>query len=130
MGVRNLTAGTLHPVVASVLGRRRADGRRELARNPLALKQLAWHLDCAEHLLRESGYGRADVLITPKGRGPGVVLELKVIGRRETAETALESALEQLRRRDYAGELRAAHASPIHQMGVVFDGKRCWVAAV
>jgi hypothetical protein len=81
---------------------------------------------------RESGYGRADVLITPKGPGPGVVLELKVIDHdlEETAETALESALDQLRTRDYAAELRAADASPIHQMGVVFDGKRCWVAAV
>ncbi len=36
----------------------------------------------------------------------------------------------QLRERDYAAELRAAGADPVHQIGVVFDGKRCWVGAL
>jgi hypothetical protein len=79
---------------------------------------------------REAGYGRADVLVFPRAPGPGVVLELKVITRRDTPETAMARALAQLRDRAYAAELRAAGADPVHALGVVFDGKRCWVEAV
>ena len=39
-------------------------------------------------------------------------------------QSALFRALSQLRERDYAADLRAASASPIHEMGIVFDGKR------
>jgi len=77
---------------------------------------------------RESGYGRADVLIRPKQAGrPGVVLELKVLEEDETVEHALKAALEQLRDRQYATELRAAGADPVHELAVVFDGKRARV---
>ncbi len=81
---------------------------------------------------REAGYGRADVLVSPRDPGAGVVLELKVIDEEdaETPETALQAALSQLRDRDYAAELRAAGADPIHQLGAVFDGTRCWVDAL
>jgi hypothetical protein len=78
---------------------------------------------------RESGYGRYDVMILPRTPGqPGIVLELKVLDkrRRETPKKALDSALRQLEERDYAAELRARGASPIHQMGIVFEGKRVW----
>ena len=78
---------------------------------------------------RESGYGRADVLITPRKPGPGAVLELKVIDtdKNETPEQAAESALQQVVEREYASEVEAAGAKPVWQYGVVFDGKRCWV---
>jgi hypothetical protein len=79
---------------------------------------------------REAGYGRADVLITPRTPGPGAVLEFKRITPRETAETALDKAVAQLRDRDYAAEVRAAGATSVHSYGVVFDGKRCWVREV
>jgi hypothetical protein len=78
---------------------------------------------------REAGFGRADVLIFPRIEGAtGAVLGLKVVTRRETPETALDNALSQLRTRDYAAELRAAGASTVLALGVVFDGKRCWAA--
>jgi hypothetical protein len=78
---------------------------------------------------RESGFGRADVLIRPRQAGrPGVVLELKVPQEGETVEHALHSALEQLRDRQYAIELQAAGASPVLELAVVFDGKRARVA--
>jgi Predicted AAA-ATPase/PD-(D/E)XK nuclease superfamily len=81
---------------------------------------------------QESGYGRCDVLITPRVPGqPGVVLELKVRDDRrgETVEQALERALDQLAARDYAASLRTRGAAPVHELAVVFDGKRVFVRA-
>lgn len=87
------------------------------------------HLDATHRVTsnREAGYGRADLLVVPRVPGPGAVLELKVVGRRETPEEALERAVTQLRERDYAAEVRAAGATAVHQYAVVFDGKRCWL---
>lgn len=79
---------------------------------------------------REAGHGRADVLIAPRDPGTGVVLELKVVGKRETPEQALARAATQLRTRRYDVELAAVGARPIHQYAIVFDGKRCWVQQV
>ena len=79
---------------------------------------------------RESGFGRYDVAVIPKQVGkPGVVLELKRIEDEdgETRDEALDAALEQLASRAYRTEVEAAGADPIHEYGVVFDGKRVWV---
>jgi hypothetical protein len=79
---------------------------------------------------RESGFGRCDVMVLPKAAGqPGVVLELKRVDTDagETVEKALAAALAQIRERDYAAELRARGAAPIHEMAAVFDGKRAYV---
>ncbi len=76
---------------------------------------------------RESGYGRPDVLISPpQADWPGVVLEFKAIPnhRRDNFEPALHIALQQMREQDYAAELRAVGAQPIHEFAVVFAGKR------
>jgi hypothetical protein len=81
---------------------------------------------------RESGFGRCDVMVLPKAAGqPGVVLELKRVDgeRGETKDKALAAALRQIRKRDYAAELRERGASPIHEMAAVFDGKRAYVRA-
>lgn len=81
---------------------------------------------------QESGYGRCDVMITPRVAGqPAVVLELKVRDERrgETVEQALERALEQLATRDYAARLRTRGATPVHELAVVFDGKRAYARA-
>ena len=80
---------------------------------------------------RESGFGRADVLIRPRKPGqPGVVLELKVPRRGETPEQALLAAARQIRDRRYAAELTAAGATPVQELCLVFDGKRAWVRRV
>jgi hypothetical protein len=76
---------------------------------------------------RESGQGRYDVMVLPRKAGdPGVVMELKVRNKkkRETMKSAVAAALKQIRDRDYAAELRSVGASPIHEMGIVFDGKQ------
>jgi Predicted AAA-ATPase/PD-(D/E)XK nuclease superfamily len=74
---------------------------------------------------RESGKGRSDVMIRPTRPGnPGVVLELKVARPgKKTLDQALAEGLAQLQGMDYAAELRAAGAVPVHAFAVAFDGK-------
>lgn len=95
---------------------------------------LLLHLDATHRVRsnRESGYGRADVLVTPRTPGPGCVLELKVIDADydETVQSALDAAAAQLVAREYAAEVRDGGATVVHQFAVVFDGKRCWVRVV
>jgi hypothetical protein len=79
---------------------------------------------------RESGYGRCDVMVLPKTAGePGVVLELKRVDaeRGESKERALTLALAQIKKRDYAAELSARGAKPVHEMAAVFEGKKVHV---
>ncbi|MBK8256225.1 MAG: AAA family ATPase [Polyangiaceae bacterium] len=77
---------------------------------------------------RESGYGRADVLMRPKTPGkPGVVMELKVRDDDETPEEVLADAAKQIRDRRYAVELEQAGASPVREYAMAFDGKQVWV---
>ena len=78
---------------------------------------------------RESGAGRPDVMIRPRAPGqPGVVLELKVARAAGNAAGSLDDALDQglaqLADNDYAAELRAAGANPVHAFAVAFDGKQ------
>ena len=78
---------------------------------------------------RESGKGRPDVLILPAKPGhPGIVLELKVAGRKKTLDAALAEGLEQVRTKDYQAELAAVGATPIHVFVCAFDGKDVRVA--
>ena len=80
---------------------------------------------------RESGYGRADVLMRPKTPGrPGVVMEFKVPFDDETIEQALLEAAQQIRERQYAVEVASAGASPVYEYAMAFDGKRAWVKRV
>jgi hypothetical protein len=74
---------------------------------------------------RESGHGRYDVMLEPREPGrPGVVLELKVKKGRESMGRTTSRAIRQLAGKDYAAELRARGASPIHEIAIAFDGKR------
>lgn len=80
---------------------------------------------------RESGYGRADMLMRPKKPGmPGVIMEFKVLEEDETITTVLKDAAEQVRSRQYAEEVRASGATPVYEYAMVFDGKRGWVKRV
>jgi hypothetical protein len=80
---------------------------------------------------RESGKGRPDVIIRPLQAGkPGVVLELKVARPgKKTLEQALLEGLAQLKANNYAAELRAGGAAPVHAFAVAFDGKEVRVKA-
>lgn len=84
---------------------------------------------------RESGMGRADLLIIPRPsiqpgqlNRPGAVLELKVARRkRKTLKQALAEGLEQLKEKQYLTELQAAGVTVIHTWVLAFDGKKVMV---
>jgi hypothetical protein len=76
---------------------------------------------------RESGYGRVDILMTPKVKSqPGIIIEMKKIRPRETTETAIEAALKQIEDRQYETTLRQQGCTNIMKVAVTFDGKRVW----
>ena len=77
---------------------------------------------------RESGYGRYDVAILPKAKGqPGVVMELKIAEREDELPAKAEEALAQIQSHDYADELKAREAQPLHCFGMAFYGKTACV---
>ncbi len=80
---------------------------------------------------RESGRGRPDVQIFPARPGrPGVLLELKVARRTKTLDAALAEGVAQARAKDYARELIAAGAAPVHAFVLAFAGKQLRVVGV
>ena len=79
---------------------------------------------------RESGYGRYDVMLTPKDvREPGLVLEFKKFDEEDEADelAGLESALKQIRDKDYGSRLRAAGVTKNTGVAILFKGKRVFV---
>jgi hypothetical protein len=76
---------------------------------------------------REAGYGRVDIIMTPKDRlKPGIILEMKKIRTSENAQTAIASALAQIENRQYETLLRQQGCQNIMKLAVTFDGKRVW----
>ena len=82
---------------------------------------------------RESGYGRYDVLMIPYQKSaPGFVFEFKKIDRPDDKDgkEAMQSALQQIKEREYATELQAQGIKRIWGIGVVVEGKQVWVESV
>lgn len=74
---------------------------------------------------RETGLGRADLLILPKQPGKaGAILELKSTRTGVSLETLIRQGERQLKKRLYAAELEASGASPLYRWIVAFDGKK------
>ena len=80
---------------------------------------------------RESGHGRYDIQLRPFDKKmPGIVIELKVL-KNDTAEEHLESelkksaeeALEQIRRKQYATEMKQEGITRFFKVGVSFYKK-------
>ena len=77
---------------------------------------------------RESGFGRYDILLRPKGgKGQAVIMELKRLRPTETVEKALSSALQQIEDKQYDAVLRQDGFTDILKMAITFDGKRVWI---
>lgn len=73
---------------------------------------------------RESGYGRYDVMLFPHDKSKlGIVIEFKVVRKKETFETALASALEQIEKKKYEAELRADGITQVLKLAMAFQGK-------
>jgi hemerythrin superfamily protein len=79
---------------------------------------------------RESGYGRYDVLMIPHNSvEPGFIFEFKKVNRpkEESEVEAMKSALDQIKDKQYATELRDMGIKQIWGIGVVVDKKQVWV---
>ncbi len=77
---------------------------------------------------RESGFGRYDVVLEPKGQeDPAVIMEFKVRepGEEENLEETAKEALEQIERKKYGTALEAKGIAPerIWKYGFAFEGK-------
>lgn len=84
---------------------------------------------------RESGFGRYDVLLTPKDvkRDDGIILEFKVIdplSGESSFEDAIASARKQIREKRYAASLEACGvpADRIRSYALAFKGKQVMIA--
>jgi len=77
---------------------------------------------------RESGYGRADILMLPKMAGrPGVVMEFKVADQGQNLESALQEAEKQLEAKKYITELQQKGAYPMYEYAIAFFSKQVLV---
>jgi hypothetical protein len=73
---------------------------------------------------RESGYGRYDIMIIPEEKTKlGFIIEFKKTRKKETLESAVKSALEQIENKKYQTELLQRGIKNYKKLAVVFKGK-------
>ncbi len=81
---------------------------------------------------RETGQGRADLLIIPKDTSPhaiAFILEYKIASKNENLKTIAKSALDQIEKKAYASKIKAyKNVKKIISIGVAFSGKNVEVA--
>jgi hypothetical protein len=121
----------LKKIVKQVMSFHDLAGEPEKVYHALVLGMLVW-MSYAYDIRsnRESGYGRYDVMLKPKGVGkPGVVIEFKRVDEagEDGPEITLQSALDQIERRQYGAELEASGIKDILKIAVAFRGKELWV---
>jgi hypothetical protein len=119
----------LTQIVLEVMSYHDMSGSPEKVYQALVLGMLVW-LSGPYNIRtnRESGYGRYDMMFTPKKAGArGIIIEFKRVADDEKPETVLNNALEQITDRQYATELRAAGVHDVLQLAVAFRGKELWV---
>ena len=80
----------------------------------------------------ESGFGRYDVMLTPKNNHDNaIILEFKVQDTEEekTLKESVEAALRQINEKKYEAELIAEGIMPerIRKYGFAFAGKKCLI---
>jgi len=81
----------------------------------------------AVHSNRESGFGRCDVVLTPKNtQDMGIIIEFKVVRKKskESAAQALKSAMEQIKTRDYMVHLKDKGITHMRLLALAFSSKR------
>jgi hypothetical protein len=77
---------------------------------------------------RESGYGRYDIMIIPREQTKlGFIIEFKKTRPKETLETAVKSALEQIEAKKYESELLQRGIENYKKLAIVFEGKEVTV---
>ncbi len=79
---------------------------------------------------RESGYGRYDVMMTPRSSdGPGIIMEFKKVGASETSEDVLRAALGQIEENEYGAELKDRGIDKMLLIAIALKGKKVDVKA-
>ncbi len=81
---------------------------------------------------RESGYGRYDIMIIPNDKSKkGIIIEFKKVNKysKESLGEAVETALEQIDRKNYEAELKSIGISDILKLGIAFSGKEIEIKA-
>lgn len=81
---------------------------------------------------RESGQGRYDIMLIPHDKTKlGIIMEFKKVSlfRKETLESAVDLALEQINTQNYVAELRAQGITSILAYGIAVHGKQVLVKA-
>lgn len=74
---------------------------------------------------RESGYGRADLILEPKKKEkPGYIFEFKVAGSEEKLESYAEEGFEQIKEKKYDTELINRGVTEIIYIGLAFYKKK------
>ena len=77
---------------------------------------------------RESGYGRYDIMIIPEEKNKlGFIIEFKKTRKKETLESAVKSALEQIEKQKYENELQQRGIENYKKLAIVFKGKEVTV---
>jgi hypothetical protein len=77
---------------------------------------------------RESGYGRYDIMLIPRDQSKlGFIIEFKKTRPKETLETAVKSALEQIEAKKYESELLQRGIKNYKKLAIVFQGKEVTV---
>ena len=76
---------------------------------------------------RETGKGRADLLIIPKETSPfqiSFILEYKIASKEENLKTAAQTALDQIETKEYASKIKAyKNVEKVISIGLAFRGK-------
>jgi len=74
---------------------------------------------------RESGHGRADLILKPKKKeNPGYIFEFKVAGSEEELESYAEEGFEQIEEKKYDIELINRGVNEIIYIGLAFYKKK------
>ena len=124
----------LKKVVLSVFSYHDFGGSPEKVYHALVVGMLIWLSDTHEvKSNRESGFGRYDIMIIPHDPSRiGYVIEFKTVDtdENETVESALESALKQIKEMQYETELVDRNIQQIKKLAIAFSGKEVFVKEV
>ena len=76
---------------------------------------------------RESGEGRADIIIRNEYSSKAAVLELKVVKSLSDVQEMCDRALEQIDEKGYVRSLVEEEGFDVLKYGIVFFKKRCFI---
>lgn len=121
----------LRGIVTQIMSYHDLSGEPEKVYHALMVGMLVWMSPTHEiRSNRESGYGRYDILLTPKDRNAhGIIMEFKRLDERKnkTPEAALDQAMRQIEARRYTEDLAASGVKKALRIAVVFRSKELWV---